>query len=222
MAKKEKIQILDKEFGSQQKLKEYTREILYKYNLNQDLSLEDFNFMIALIQKRHPDADEKIGDGIEKMWIQENTVNHGTHRGFNFRRVDGSTDNFSYKTCIGKPPSPEGHFLIACREAVSSCVNRYREEAFQDTARLKCPITSDLITLEQSYVAYSSPSFKELAQSFRKAEALSISEQLFESHSDGDLTMRFADENIRQKWNVFWRENANLEIRSKIILGVKI
>ena len=130
MAKREKIQILDKEFGSQQKLKEYTREILYKYNLNQDLSPEDFNFMIALIQKRHPDADKKIGGGIEKMWIRENTVNHGTNRGFHFRRVDGSTDNFSYKdACSGNTPSPESHFIIACREAVSSYINRYREEA---------------------------------------------------------------------------------------------
>jgi hypothetical protein len=96
MAKREIIRILDKEFGSQAKLKEHTREILYKYNLDQELSFEDFRFMIALIQKRHPDADEKIGDGIERMWIQENTVNHGTYRGFGFQRVDGSMDNFSY------------------------------------------------------------------------------------------------------------------------------
>jgi len=216
MAKREKIQILDKEFGSQQKLKEYTREILYKYNLNQDLSPEDFNFMIALIQKRHPDADKKIGDGIEKMWIRENTVNHGTNRGFHFWRVDGSTDNFSYKVCIGKPPSPESHFLIACREAVSSYINRYREEAFQNTEELRCPITGEQMILKDSYVAYLAPSFKELAEAFKEAEALVISEQLFKPHGDGDLTMSFADENIRQKWNIFWRENANLEIRSKI------
>jgi Protein of unknown function (DUF3223) len=221
MAKRETIKILDKEFGSQAKLKEYTREILYKYNLNQELSSEDLKFMIALIQKRHPDADEKIGDGIERMWIQENTVSHGTHRGFRFERVDGSMDNFSYKACIEKPPSTASHFLMACRESVSSHVNIYREEAFQNTETLECPITGELITLKESYVAYSFPSFKKLTEQFKEAEKLIVSEEFFKAHGDGDFTMSFADENIRQKWITFWRENANLEIRSKSILGTK-
>jgi hypothetical protein len=110
---------------------------------------------------------------------------------------------------------------MACREAVSSHVNIYREAAFQNIETLKCPITGELITLKESYVAYSSPSFKELTEMFKKAETLIVSEELFRTHGDGDFTMSFTDENIRQKWIAFWRANANLEIRSKSILGTQ-
>ncbi|MBA3920175.1 MAG: DCL family protein [Nostocaceae cyanobacterium] len=221
MAKRKKIQILDKEFESQEKLKEYTRQILHKYNLNQELSLEDFRFMIALIKRGHPDAHEKIGDGIEMMWIQENKVNRGTTRGFAFKRIDSSTDNFSYITCIEKHPTLTSHFIMACREAVDFSVNKYREEAFKNTETLICPITSELITLREAYVAHSSPSFKKLTEDFKRIETLVISEQLFKTHGDGDFTMSFANEENRRKWTIFWHENANLEIRSKNIQGQK-
>ena len=62
-----------------------------------------------------------------------------------------------------------------------------REEAFQNTEELRCPITGEQMILKDSYVAYLAPSFKELADAFKEAEALVISEQLFKPHGDGDL-----------------------------------
>ena len=119
MGKRKIIKILDREFGTTE-LKEYTREILYAYEIGQNLSSQDLQFMVALISQLHPDADEKIGEGIETIWIQENKVNRGTSRGFGFQRVDGSTDNFSYKACFEKSDLLNSHFLMACREAVST------------------------------------------------------------------------------------------------------
>lgn len=220
MARRKKTQILDKEFGTQKQLKEYVQKILYAYELKQPLSPEDFQFMRSLLN-HHPDAYEKIGDGIERMWIQENVVNRGKSRGFWFQRIDGSIDNFSYKVCIETPPSVISHFLMACREAVDSYVNAYREEAFQGVETLQCPISNDSITLKESYVAHSPLHFKELAEAFRKNEDLALSEQLFQVHGDGHFTMSFADEALRHKWIKYHYENATLEIRSKSVLGVK-
>jgi len=216
MGKRKIIKILDREFGTTE-LKEYTREILYAYEIGQNLSSQDLQFMVELISKLHPDADEKIGEGIETIWIQENKVNGGKSRGFGFQRVNGSTDNFSYKACFEKP----NHFYMACREAVSTYINSYREKCFEGKEQLICPITGRIITLGESYVAYLSPYFKELTETFKEIEGLVISEKLFKTHGDGDFTMIFADENIRQKWSDYHLQNANLQIRSKIILGRK-
>lgn len=220
MARRKKTQILDKEFGTQKELKEYVQKILYAYELKQPLSLEDFQFMTSLLNN-HPEAYEKVGDGIESIWIQENVVNRGKSRGFWFQRTDGSIDNFSYKVCIESPPSLTSHFLMACREAVDSYVNAYREEAFQGLETLQCPITNDSITLKESYVAHSPLHFKELAEAFIKNDNLALSEQLFQVHGDGHFTMSFADEALRHKWIKYHYENATLEIRSKSVLGVK-
>ncbi|MCL6754375.1 DUF3223 domain-containing protein [Nostoc sp. CCCryo 231-06] len=181
------------------------------------VSLKDFQFM-RLFLNNHPDAYEKIGVGIESIWIQENVVNRGKSKGFWFQRINGSIDNFSYKVCIGSPPSVTSHFLMACTEAVDSYVNAYREKSFQEVEKLRCPITGDLIALKDSYVAHSPLHFKELAEAFIKNEDLALSEQLFKVHGDGDFTMRFADEALREKWIKYHYENATLEIRSKGVL----
>lgn len=214
MARKKKTQIMDKVFETQKELKEYVQNILYAYKPNQPLSLKDFQFM-RLFLNNHPDAYEKIGDGIETIWIQENVVNRGKSRGFWFKRINGSIDNFSYKVCIGSPPLVTSHFLMACREAIDSYVNAYREKAFQEVEKLRCPITGEFITLKDSYVAHSPLHFKELAELFKKNEDLTLSEQLFKVHGDGDFTMSFADEALREKWIKYHYENATLEIRSK-------
>ncbi|QDL07057.1 hypothetical protein DP113_03200 [Brasilonema octagenarum UFV-E1] len=221
MARRKKTQILDKEFETQKELKEYVQKILYAYELNELLSPEHFQFIRSLLNN-HPDSYEKIGDGIESIWIQENVVNRGKSRGFWFQRIDRSIDNFSYKVCIESPPSVTSHFLMACREAADSYVNAYREKTFQGVEILQCHTTGDSITLKESYVAHSPLHFKELAEAFRKNEDLVLSEQLFQVHRDGDFAMSFADEALRQKWIKYHSENATLEIRSKSVLGVKV
>jgi len=220
MARSKKTQILDKEFGTQKELKEYVQKILYSCEPKQPLSSDDFQFMRALLNN-HPDAYEKIGDGIESIWVQENIVNRGKSTGFWFQRVDGSIDNFSYKVCIENPPSVKSHFFMACREAVDRYVNDWREDAFQGVDTLRCPVSSNLITLKESYVAHSPLPFKEMAEAFMLRENLVLSEQLFKAHGDSDFAMSFADTNLRQKWSVYYRESATLQIRSKIVLGVK-
>ncbi|MBW4465694.1 MAG: DCL family protein [Pegethrix bostrychoides GSE-TBD4-15B] len=220
MARSKKTQILDKEFNTQKELKEYVQKILYAYESEQPLSPAHFRFMKSLLNN-HPDAYEKIGDGIESIWVQENVVNRGKSTGFWFRRVDGSIDNFSYKVCIESPPSVKSHFFMACREAVDRYVNDWREAAFQGIDTLRCPVSNDLITLRESYVAHSPLSFNEMAEAFLLKENIVLSERLFKAHGDSDFAMSFVDIDLRQKWSEYYRENATLEIRSKSVLGVK-
>jgi Protein of unknown function (DUF3223) len=220
MGKRRSIKILNREFGTTE-LKEYTRQLLYDYEIGDNLSSQDLQFMVALIRQLHPDANEKIGEGIETIWIQENKVNRGTSRGFGFQRQDGSTDNFSYKACFVKCDLLNSHFLMACREAVSILINTYRENAFQGIGELRCPVTGKMMTLRESYVAYLPPSFKELTEAFKKDEGLVISEKLFKTHGDGDFTMRFLDENLSKQWINYHCQYSNLQIRSKTILGRK-
>jgi hypothetical protein len=79
-----------------------------------------------------------------------------------------------------------------------------------------------LITIKEAYVGYVSPSFRELAETFKETENVVLSDQLFNIHGDGNFTMSFADKALRQKWVDYHRKNASLEIRSKRVLGTKI
>lgn len=45
----------------------------------------------------------------------ENLMEELEDLGKSSKRLISSSDNFSYKACIEKPPSLESHFLMACR-----------------------------------------------------------------------------------------------------------
>ena len=69
--------------------------MLYKYNLGDKVSAEDAEHLTALVA-RHPEADEKIGVGIESFSVR--TADYGT-RCFWINRTDGTTEKFSFKAC---------------------------------------------------------------------------------------------------------------------------
>jgi hypothetical protein len=69
--------------------------MLYKYDLGDKVSADDAEHLACLVAM-HPQANEKIGTGIESFSVR--TADYGT-RCFWVNRTDGTTERFSFKAC---------------------------------------------------------------------------------------------------------------------------
>ncbi|XP_071693207.1 DNA-directed RNA polymerase IV subunit 1-like [Rutidosis leptorrhynchoides] len=74
------------------------RSILYKYDVNKELSPDD-NLVACKALCFHPRKKEKIGEGVFKIKVGQNTK-HGSTRCFVVEQIDGRIEDFSYHKCI--------------------------------------------------------------------------------------------------------------------------
>ena len=75
---------------------EFFKEMLYKYDLGDKVTLEDSEILMQLLNK-HPEADDKIGKGIASFSVRSADYNT---RCFWVNRVDGTTEKFSFRACF--------------------------------------------------------------------------------------------------------------------------
>jgi len=90
--------IAGKEFATKTATIEFIRSILYKYNLNDRLVGEDFDFVSELLKQR-ADCKEKIGVGIKEFMVRRHEK-WGNTRCFYLVRTDGSSEAFGYRGCL--------------------------------------------------------------------------------------------------------------------------
>lgn len=82
-------------FARKGEANEFFRNMLYRYNLGDKVSADDAGHLTNLLAM-HPEADDKIGVGIESFSVR--TADYGT-RCFWVNRIDGTTEKFSFKAC---------------------------------------------------------------------------------------------------------------------------
>jgi hypothetical protein len=110
--------------------KKYVQEqILHAYPVGVPLNREHENFMRELLD-RHRNATDKIGVGIEKIWVEQHPI-FKRNRCFWLERIDGSKTDFSYIECITPPPAKRD-FAAACRAAVADQIIEFRDRFFAD------------------------------------------------------------------------------------------
>jgi len=96
MGKAQPIKIGEKQFSKKGDALEFLKTMLGRYKLNERVSSPDFKFLVAAL-KNHPDYAEKVGSGIDHFEVR--SADYGT-RCFWIIRGDGSTERFSYKSCV--------------------------------------------------------------------------------------------------------------------------
>ena len=96
---------------------EHFRKYLHEAEEWKPLEGDAFDDVCGLIM-RHPSKDEKIGSGIDAIYVRQNPM-FPTQRSFWIRRTDGTETDFSYLRCIdGCDKSARHWFNAACRYAV--------------------------------------------------------------------------------------------------------
>jgi len=90
--------ILNDETYTKTRAMEMLSNILNSYEIDDTLSGEHHMIVLNILQY-HPRAIDKIGVGVERLFVRESPVWRG--RCFGIERIDGSTDDFSVKKCLG-------------------------------------------------------------------------------------------------------------------------
>ena len=75
---------------------EYLKTMLNRYDVGDKVNAADTDVLRGALAL-HPDATTKIGDGISSFSVR--SANYGS-KCFWVNRLDGSTEKFSYRSCV--------------------------------------------------------------------------------------------------------------------------
>ena len=216
MSKRKSYVIAGENFPTQSALRERIQEILYRYQVGQQLLKNDFLFMLEVL-KNHPDYELKNGTGIKAIFVRQNPVYKQT-RGFWLVRLDGKETDFSYLECL-KGTSHEKKFINACRVAVEPYTQEYKRKFFNglNGEIYTCPYTNEPLNFIGSHVDHKAPdTFQHLVKDFVKENVIDISHvQIISAAGDNLLQDTFKDKKLEQAWIDFHNSRAKLQIISK-------
>ncbi|WP_419907882.1 DCL family protein [Hoeflea sp.] len=96
MAKAQPVEIGGIKFSKKGDALQHFRTMLNSYSVEERVSSEHEFFLLDALNN-HPEAKEKIGAGIDHFFVRR--ADYGT-KCFWVRRLDGSEERFSYKSCL--------------------------------------------------------------------------------------------------------------------------
>lgn len=197
-------------FKSKKAIIGHVQRIMKKYGDYRKIPASDRSFMIALLQ-RHQYADQKIGVGVKKMWIQPNGV-YNT-RGFWLERVDGTKTDFSFYQCLN-PSTPLSDFKQACRIAVASSIEEFKESEFGNTGGV-CPVLGRVMTPDTCHVDHCPPNtFEVIVTDYIREREIDVETAPLLEHRDGKIGNRFTDDGFQEDWVQYHNNKAELRLIS--------
>ncbi|VVM38457.1 DCL family protein [Pseudomonas viridiflava] len=165
--------------------------------------IQKLNLLVAL----HPDAQRKIGVGIDHFCIKKNQL---AGRGLQLVRIDGSMENFSYKKCImGVAQSSHGKVCEALRFAVRPQLDAFRATL---TFPLQCAISGAEISHPKNlHIDHKIPFWK-LLESFCAFHDVDL--QSLETTGNG-MDLALTDQFVTKAFEDFHQTHAQLQPASK-------
>ncbi|MDP2850542.1 MAG: DCL family protein [Sulfuricurvum sp.] len=209
------IKLPHKEFSTKTEARQFFKDMLACYNDGDVVSSDDDdNILFDLIQ-RHPEVEEKVGIGIN-CFYRDQSPDHPTSC-FHIKRNDGSTTDFSIKTCINSAnPTLLQDFYSACRAAVSPRLIEEKKLLFSQ-GEVPCAVTGELVTYDNSEYRHTQPRFRDIVNNFIIAEELEITNDMIVANADMQYITSFANQKLADKFNTFHLECANLGIVKKYV-----
>ncbi len=191
-SEREPIHIGNRAFKNKSEAAGYFRRLLSGGAVTGDAAAELMDLLAM-----HPDAERKIGPGVERFEVRQ----QGRNRCFWVVRVDGSETDFSFLKCLSASRAdPMARFLSAARRAVAGQARAVRDAAFRDTATLICPITEEPFTVESCHIDHHPRPFVFWARLFVCARGRIPATR---THEDGQVGEFFADEDDERAWVAF-------------------
>lgn len=174
------------------------------------IAIQKLHLLIAL----HPDAERKIGAGIDHFKVKQNAL--GAGQGLWLVRRDGTDDSFSYKRCItGVRQSSYGKVCEALRFSVRSQLIEFRERL---TLPAKCAISGeDIVHRSNLHIDHKVP-FWRLLLAFSEIHRVDLC--LLDTAGGGE-TLTLVDQEIRKAFQAFHLTHAELQPSSKIANALK-
>ncbi|MGL4528793.1 MAG: DCL family protein [Aestuariivirga sp.] len=202
MGKKMTIVVGGLSFQTKQAAAEHFRQILYRYEIGQDIPEPDATELSWLLE-RHSEAADKIGVGVSSFRVRDAIYNT---RCFEVLRQDGSNTDFSFKNCVdGKPASVQSQVLLALRAEVTGDILNKKRAWFavngDREGKAICPISGATITFEDSHADHAPPrTFGTLAIGFLTAKRIAPAPELITPSTDNQYVPRLLDQTLAKDW----------------------
>ncbi|MCL2290630.1 MAG: DCL family protein [Bacteroidetes bacterium] len=217
---RKKIKIGTKEFATKKEALNHYKTILNSYEFGEFLNDSDFSDILDLLET-HPNKEEKIGVGIEKVRVSKLQHYYNT-KAFELVRFDGSMVIISYIQRISSPQTSFTKFCKACREAIREDLRNVKLAYFKKTSKkgkVKCQETGELDKYENLTVDHRQPNtFSIIVDRFIELNNLNL-ENIEYIEVAGDIN-ELADIELKEKFKQYHTEKANLRIvKKKLNLG---
>jgi len=211
MSARRTFRVASETFTTQKALIERIRRIMYAYPDHGVLTAADQQFMTELLGN-HPDAKQKIGAGVAKMWVQTNPVYTNT-RNFWLQRVDGSATDFSFMECLVETTHLQ-RFHRACRAAIAPDIKAFKLWFFTKNSQYRCPFTGESLSLRYSHVDHVVP-FALLVARFIQESAIHVATVAIAGKAEDNTCLdRFVDDDLESAWRAFHDRHAELRVVS--------
>jgi hypothetical protein len=199
----------DFQYRSRKDAIDEARRRISQYDQGEKLRVED-EFFFASLFTLHPEYWEKKGPGIDYVTVERDFRNN---RYLRIHRVDDSTVDISWRTCVSSP-SRKKIVSDACRRTAKALVKDFKSA--QVSAGAKCPILGVPLSFGNSRVSYTSPTFNELLSDFLASNGIGYEDVELDDPDVGDDDMRgvLRDGRLAEKWISYVREHASFQLIS--------
>ena len=193
---------------------DHFRKMLYRHSIGSPIPDPDATELSWLLE-RHPEFLDKLGGGIEHFSVRD--ALHGT-RCFEIVRKDGSTTDFSFKSCLdGKAPSPLAEAITALRAEVAEDILQKKRDWFAThgdaEGKVPCAITGTRITIEEAHADHAPPRpFGTLAITFLEARGINPDRGFVTPPADNQYEPRVADRTLAEEWRTYHHKLAVIRI----------
>lgn len=169
-----------------------------------------FVFLQDLIS-RHPEAEKKIGCGINRFEIRQNPA-FACQNTFYLIRSDNTETDFSFRSCLsGRKNSKYADFCRAARNAIREQIVVFKTAQFLSIDRPRCGITGAELDFERCHVDHVA-TFDSILKTFIQLNDIDVEASVSDDSVDGEIFPVFTSDQLRSDWVEFHRNNAVLRL----------
>jgi hypothetical protein len=187
---------------------EKCREILYKYNIGQNLSDDDFEFMISIFEG-HSEWDIKMGCGVSSVSVMKTQFG----KCFQINRIDGTSTDISFTHSITNR-SKDVKIKLACRSAIRDIVVKYKSDnvVFGETI---CPITGEVLVKENTHIDHYDLTFDAMFNLWIKKLDADYVYSMINETTDNNMVTYFTDDKLNSDFVEFHNQYCKLRAVSQ-------
>jgi len=203
----------DRVFKSKKAAQDKVKTFLYwgRSHLKEKLPEEMAVFLRDLIRDHHPDAEEKIGGGIDYFFVDEAGGEYKSTCFWFIRMGELKPVEFSYKECFSPTPLRR-KVHMACRTAVAGDVLAAKTAAFAkaEDGLVVCEELDRKIMRNQAAVDHMYPlTFHTLVEMFLITYDIEVTEDLVKATGDRVFEESFSEEAMAEKFRAYHRKVVN-------------
>jgi hypothetical protein len=204
------ILIGERTFPSQKAALDFAREVRDRYDDGEVIAEPDAAFLQDLLSL-HPEADQKFGKGITHFSVQADAV-FGTTRHFVVHRKDGTSTDFSFKSCI-EGSSARRDALSALREAVADQITGFKKSAFAGKTEVPCAVRGTLTSYRDAHVDHIPPrTYAALVAGWLRQEGIGLLNVAVTPPADNQVLTEMTDWQQIESWRAFHGKHARLRV----------